>query len=182
MDQFKPSANLINFTSLTTAVSFLIVIAAAVFVLWPGFQELKAVRADIERGGGELQSEREYLQMLDEIKVELEENKEEIAKVNTALPSDPSVPSLFSYLQRTASESGLILTEINPFSVSSPVILTDLKEITFSVKISGPYASAKNFISTVERSARMIEIESISLTPSEEGSFGVDLRIKAFSY
>ena len=181
MDQFKPPTNLINFTSLTTAVSFLIVIAAAVFVLWPGFQELKAVRADIERGGGELQSQREYLQMLDEIKAELEENKEEIAKVNTTLPVNSSLPSLFNFLQKTSSESGLILTEISPFTISSSKEFANLKEAIFSVEVSGSYSSLKNFISTLEKSARLIEVESISLSSAGEGTFNFDLRLKTFS-
>ncbi|MDP3995983.1 MAG: type 4a pilus biogenesis protein PilO [bacterium] len=181
MDRFRPSTNLINFTSLTTVMFFLIVIAVSFFVLWPNFQELKVARADIEKKEAELESRREYLQTLEEIKTELEKNKEGLSKINTALPSDPSVPSLFNYLQKVASESGLILAEISPFTVFPSGVSSDLREITFNVKISGSYSSAKNFISTLEKSARLIEIESISLFPTEDGSFDFSLKLKSFS-
>ncbi len=181
MDRFKPSTNLINFTSVATVVSFLIVIAVSFFVLWPNFQELKVVQANIEKKEAEFKSKREYLQILEEIKAELEESKEELLKINTALPSDPSVPSLFNYLQSVASGSGLIVAEISPFAVSPSGVFSDLKEITFNIKISGSYSSVKSFILTLERTARLIEIESISLSPTGDGSFGFSFKLKTFS-
>jgi Tfp pilus assembly protein PilO len=181
MDQFKPSSNLISFPLLITFITILAVAALGFFVLWPKYQELKVVELNIDNQEIELKTKKEYLQMLEELKLELEKNAAELAKVDSALPTDPSVPSLFNYLQVAASQAGLILTEISPFSVADSSALAGLKEIGFNVKISGTYPSVKSFISTLERSARMIEVESISLSSSEEGSFNFDLGLKTFS-
>lgn len=182
MDQFKTSSNLISFSSIIAAISFLIVIALAVLVLWPMFQELESVWGDIETGKMELQIKQEYVSKLDGIKEQLDEKRTEISRIQTTLPSNPSVPSLFNYLQRVSSEYGLILTEISPFSVSSSSSFTDLRETTFSIKASGSYSSIKDFISSLEKSARLIEVESISLSPGQETAFEINLRLKTFSY
>jgi Tfp pilus assembly protein PilO len=182
MDQFKTQNNFINFASIVSAISFLIVIAVAVLVLWPKFQELQKLQGDIERERAEIQLKKEYVLMLDEAMAELESNKAEVSKIRTALPVNPSVPSLFNYLQRTASGSGLILTEISPFTVSSSVAFANLKQTVFTIKASGPYPSFKNLISTLEKSARLIEVESISLSSGQEESFDFNLRLKTFSY
>jgi Tfp pilus assembly protein PilO len=182
MDQFKTQKNLINYASIVSAVSFLIVIVVAVLVLWPKFQELQTVQGNIEREKAEVQLKEEYVLMLDDVMADLESNREGVSKIKTALPASPSVPSLFNYLQRTASGSGLILTEISPFTVSLSGTLTDLRETVFTIKASGSYSSFKNFISTLEKSARLIEVESISLSSNPEELFSFNLKLKTFSY
>lgn len=183
MNKFDSPANLINFASIATATSFLVVILLAVLVLWPKFQELEIVRGNIEEKKAELQAKEEYVLRLDELKVKLKEHQEEISKINTALPVNPSLPSLFNFLQKASSESGLILTEISPFTISSSEDFANLKEAIFSIKVSGSYSSLKNFISILEKSARLIEVENLSLSLGGEGeSPAFNLRLKTFSY
>ena len=182
MDQFKTQNKLINFASVTAAAAFLIVIAIAVLVLWPMYQGLEIVRSDIERERTEVQVKKEYVLKLDEIKAQLDDRQAEVSRIQTALPASPAVPSLFNYLQRTSSEYGLVLTEISPFAVSSSKTFTDLKETAFSIKVSGPYPSLKNFISTLEKSARLIEVENMTLSPTQDESFNFNLSLKVFSY
>ncbi len=183
MNKFNLPANLINFASIAAATSFLVVVLLAVLVLWPKFQELEIVRGNIEEKKAELQAEEEYALKLDELKVKLEEHQGEISKINTTLPVNSSLPSLFNFLQKTSSESGLILTEISPFTISSSKDFTDLKEAVFSIEVSGSYSSLKNFISILEKSARLIEVENLSLSPKEEGeSSAFNLKLKTFSY
>jgi Tfp pilus assembly protein PilO len=182
MDQFKTQKNLISYASIVSAVSFLIVIVVAVLVLWPKFQELQAIQSDIEKEKAEIQLKKEYVLMLDDVMAGLESNREGISKIRTALPVNPSVPSLFNYLQRTASSSGLVLTEISPFTVSLSGTITGLRETVFTIKASGSYSSFKNFISTLEKSARLIEVEGISLSSDPEELFSFNLKLKTFSY
>ena len=184
MNKFNPPANLINFASIVAAASFLIVILLTALVLWPKFQELKIVQKNVEEKRAELQTKEEYALKLSEIKTKLEEYGQELSKINSAIPDDPSLPSLFSYLQKASSESGLILMDISPFTISPSKDLTNLKEAVFSIKVSGSYPSFKNFLSALEKSARLIEAGNVSFSFSEEEgeSFTFDLRLKAYSY
>jgi len=183
MDRFKTPTNLINFTSIATAICLVIVIVVAVLVLWPKFQELKTIQENVKITKAELQIKQDYVLKLDDLRVKLEENQDEIAKIKTTLPNSPSIPSLLNYLQKTSSESGLILTEISPFSVSEAKDFANLKEATLSIKVSGSYSSFKSFLSSLEKSARLIEIENISFSSSgteEPPTF--NLNLKTFSY
>lgn len=183
MDQFKTPTNLINYKFFATAICLIVAIVMAVLVLWPKFQELKTIQENIKIVKAELQIKQDYLLKLDDLKVKLEENQEEVAKIKTTLPDSPSVPSLLNYLQKTSSESGLILTEISPFSVSEAKDFANLKETALSIKVSGSYSSFKNFLSSLEKSARLIEIENISFSSGDtKGSSIFNLSLKTFSY
>ena len=184
MNKSNLPTNLINYASIIAAVSLLIVILITALILWPKFQELKIVQKNIEEKKAELQAKEEYLLKLSEIKAKLEEYQQEFSKIDSALPANPSLPSLFNYLQKTSSESGLILTEISPFTVSPSIDFPGLQESVFSVEVSGSYSSFKNFLSILEKSARLIEIENISFSSSgQKGeSFVFKLGFKAHSY
>jgi len=176
-----------NRTLIITVVFFIAVIIIAILFLWPKYQELKITQKNIEQKKIELQTKEEYLLKLSEIQTELERYQEEFSKINSALPDDPSFPSLFNYLQKTFSETGLILEKIDSFSISSSQDLLDLKEAVFSIGVAGSYSSFKNFLSVLEKSARLIEVENISFSSSkkEEGVeelFVFNLKLKVYSY
>lgn len=131
----------------------------------------------------ELEIKEEYLAKLDKVKLELESHQEDFSKIELALPEDPSLPSLFNYLQKTSSESGLIFEKINPFSTSPSREVADLQETVFGIELVGSYPSLKNFILKIEKSARLIEVENISFSFKKEEDFSTfSLRIRVFSY
>jgi Tfp pilus assembly protein PilO len=65
-----------------------------------------------------------------------------------------------------------------PTAPSTPKALTgeSIKKInvTFSVAGDGGYDSFKTFLSTVESSVRLLDIQSISYTPSEDGQYQIN--------
>lgn len=153
--------------------------------MWPTFQELKTKQQQLAVKIIELENKEAYLLRLNQAKASLEEHKEELVNVFTALPQDPSLPSLFNYLQQNASESGLILEGISFSATSASEDFPGLKETSFSIKIVGSYSSFKHFVSLLERSARLIATESISFSYKEdeesEESFSFDLNMKVYS-
>jgi len=93
------------------------------------------------------------------------------------------LPAFYNFIQRASSQSGLVLGAISPFSVSSSGEPLNVKEIGTGFSLSGSYTAFKNFLSALERSARMIEVESISLSsPVKGGLFNFNLSIKMHSY
>lgn len=183
MNKANLPTNLINYTSIITAVSFLIVILITVLILWPKFQELKIVQKNIEGKKAEIQVREAYSLKLSEIKAKLEEYQPEFSKINSALPTNPSHLSLLNELQKTSAGSGLILAEISPAAFSPSTDLPGLRESVFSIKVVGSYSSFKNFLSTLEKSARLIEIGGISFSSGEgKGSFSFDVKLKTLSY
>lgn len=183
MNKINFQFNLLN--SIPTIIAgFLAVslIFGTVF-LWPKFQDSKTLKKNIEEKKTELKLEEQYFSKLNQTNSELEKYGRELAIINSALPDTPSVPSLFNFLQKASSQSGMVLKGISPFIVSSSEMLPQLAETKFTLEVIGSYSSFKNFISTLEKSARLIEVENISFSSSAEGElFSFNLRIKVSSY
>jgi Tfp pilus assembly protein PilO len=175
--------NLLNFIPIIIVACFLLTVIFGVILLWPKFQELKMIEKNIAEKKEELQYQENYFSNLREIKSKLEEYQAEVTKINSALPDDSSLPSLFNFLQKTSSQSGLVLKGVSPFAVVVSKENPDIKETQFSLQVSGSYSSFKNFLSTLEKSARLIEVENISFSSPKKGNlFTFNLRIKVFSY
>jgi len=108
----------------------------------------------------------------------LKNYQEEISKVDSALPEDPSIPSLFNFIQKSSSQSGLLLENIGSINVKEE---GKLKKWTTNIKLKGDYSSFKNFVSILEKSARLIKVEKISLLIEKETPT-YNLTISFFSY
>jgi Tfp pilus assembly protein PilO len=85
-----------------------------------------------------------------------------VAKVDSALPSDPELGSLVYYMQDQASKSGLVLRSLFLSKVSGSAAKNTVKDLTFSLNLTGNYASLSQLISYLENSARIFEIENIN--------------------
>ncbi len=181
----KPNfnTNLINHKLIITVGFLFIALALIILILWPNFQDLKIIQKKVQEKRIELETKEDYLLKLNQDKAKLEEYEEELSKINSALPDSPSPASLFNYLQVVSSESGLILEKIGSFGTSPPGDLLDIQETNFSIGVVGTYASFKDFLLALEKSARLIKVENISSSfAREESLFVFNLRIKVYSY
>jgi len=162
------------------------VILGAVFI-HPNYKELKTLQISAEEKRLELQSREGYVSHLRELSEKLQEYDQQLATVDSALPSKPDIPDLCDFFQKTASRHGLILENISPALVG-PVTkeLEEAKEpqiIGINLTLTGSYSSLKEFLSTLENSARIIETDSISFSsPGEEEVFTFKLNLKVYSY
>jgi Tfp pilus assembly protein PilO len=164
----------------------LCVFATVFFVSWPRYQELKNTQAKIAEKEVELQYKEQHFRDLTDAAKELTKYKEELLKIDSILPSDPSIPALFSFLQTAASQNGLTLEGLNLSAVSevSGSEGSGIKEISVSLNVSGSYPSLKSLLSTLEKTSRLIEVETISLSAPQEADkpFSFNLAIKTHSY
>ena len=159
-----------------TAACLVLALVSGFFLTWPKYQALQVLQTNIEAKEAELQSKESYFSQIKEISEDLEGYAESLAKISSALPETPALPSLFNFLQITASQTGLVLEEIILGSVGQG-------EIHVTCRLAGSYPSLKSFLLALESSARLIEVESISFSSPEEGKpFTFNLKIKVFSY
>ena len=175
---------LANIPIIILSCIFVALILGVMFA-WPKFQEIREIQKEVKEKEARIQYEENYFSELRTTKIELEKYKTELAKISSALPSgvDFSVPSLFNFIQKAVSQSGLVLKSISSFTSSGGTGTANVKNIQFSVQVSGPYSSFKNFLSILEKSARMIEVENISFSgKGGAGSLDFGLKIKASSY
>lgn len=175
-------------------ISLLTILSLGIFLIWPKYQTLKEIQLKVSEKKTELQYKEEYFANLEKISQELEKYKEELAKINSALPEDPSLPTLYNFLEKASSQNGLILKKIGDFSIAPLVppqetttqeaASGEIKEIRLGFEVAGSYSALKNFLATLEKSARLIEVEVISFSSPKAGEnlFSFELTIKTYSY
>lgn len=167
-----------KYIPLILALIFILLIGGGYFLISPKFQDLRIKKLEIETQDEEFRRKEEHLLNLENTLEGLSKYEDQIAKINSALPSRFSEPDLLNYLQRLSSENGLILKEINASSLFAVKEIPGekIKKLPLSINLAGSYTSLKSFISSIYKSARLIEIKSISfLTITEEGVEAKDL-------
>lgn len=173
--------------TLITIICFALALGLGLGLLWPKYQFLQSLQAQIKEEEEELQTKTEYFSQIKKILEELKKYEEELSKISNALPTDPSLPSLFNFLQKAASQTGLVLESIALKSISAPEAQkepTKIKEIDVDLSLAGPYPALKDFLSAIEKSARIIEVRKISFSSPEDPSkpFSFEILIKTHSY
>ena len=166
-----------------TIISFFLALTLGLFLVYPQYQELRLVQMRIREKNHELESKENYLSELRQVSEEIKEHEDKLLLISSALPADVSLPALFSFLQKTSSQNGLALRSLQ-YGGSSLSPESEIKENRISFQAIGSYASFKNFIQSLERSARLIEVDSISFSSPEEelGPFTFSVTIKVYSY
>lgn len=167
-----------------------LVVFGGYFYWWPGYQHFQDLRAALAGKKGQLEQAEEYLLELKTLSNRLAEYEDELAKVDSALPDDPSIPALFNFIQKTSSENGLILKKIGLIKLSPEEISAKerIVKIPFSVVVSGSYPAFKNFLLAVYKNARIIKVDSIDFSSSpilegkETGLFVFNLTLETQSF
>ena len=170
---------------LIIGISLALFLIVGVVLTWPKYQNLKNIQIQLENIKTEFRYRDDYYQNLRSLSQKLQEFEVELAAIDSALPLDSSSAALsFSnFLLKTSSENGLILQTIGSFSLSSLTGKTNIQIISIPITVSGSYSSLKNFLNTLEKSARIIEVNGISFSsPGEEGLFGFSIQIQTHSY
>ena len=153
-------------------ITSLIVILLAFFALLPKYEELDAKNFQLEARKADFENITDYFQNLTSQNERLAEYEESMAKINSALPDKPAMPSVLNFVKSTAEENGGSLTSAALSSSRKTTAkrkieetgASDIKENTFSITVAGSYSSFKNFLSVLEKSARLIEAESLSFS------------------
>ncbi|MCK4454366.1 type 4a pilus biogenesis protein PilO [Candidatus Parcubacteria bacterium] len=181
----------------------LAVVLLTFFVILPKYEELNSKNLQVEEKRFEFDTLEEYFRELSLKYEELGKYESEMAKIDSALPDNPNIASVFYFIQNMAEENGISLISVS--LTSSPIRRagveqlkeSDVKENRFFVNVAGSYSSFKDFLSALEKSARLIEVEEISFSsfrgmeratgaimpfsPSEDVLF-FDLQMKVYSY
>ena len=152
--------------------------------MMPKYQEYRDLTAKINNKATELQYYRDYSVELKETAAKLESYKEAVSKIEDFLPTEFSIPVFYANIQNMSSQSGMILTNIK----ESGIVLKEggIKERFYGVSVVGSYSNFQNFLSVLQKSAKLIEVEKFSFTSEMVGGEGegeeFTLGIKTYSY
>jgi len=173
-----------NFFSRSTAIVVCLILGAVLagLMVKPSYQEWSDINQKAKLKELESRSQQNYYDSLQEASAVLKENSASLAKIDAGLPQKPDLPSLFEYFQKTCSQNGLILETISAPNISDTEKFSGRK-IGFSLTMSGTYLSFKNLLAAFQKSARLIEIESVSFHAPDKGDiFNFNISLETYSY
>jgi len=150
------------------------------FLIWPKYQELIIIQANIQETEARIESREEYLLELKRLDKRLEEYESELRIIDSALFSEPWPSHLFDYLSELAFQKGLVINQIG-FDVGS-LGETKFKESETSFSLLGSYSGLKSFLSAIESSGKLFNVRKINFSSVDGEPFSVDLILLTKSY
>jgi len=149
------------------ALILFIILILVFFVVSPEYQKFKDLQSELGIKKAEYNAQKEYYSAIGQTYYDIKSKSEDIAKIDNALPSDPNLGKLVYYLQEQATKSGLIMKSLFLTKSSTSTAENSVKDIAFSLNLVGNYSALENFVSYLEKSARLFDIASISFGSGE---------------
>ena len=147
-----------------SVILFLAVIFGTIFYWWPKLQEYINAQETVKIKDSEIAKKEEYFSKLRSIDSKLNDYTDELGKIDSALPLDPSMPELFNFMKEASSENGLILEQLTLGQGADSAIVSGVQEIPFSVSVAGSYSAFKNLLTAVFQNVRMVDVGVISFS------------------
>jgi Tfp pilus assembly protein PilO len=151
----------------------------------PKYQNFKSAQTKIKETTQEIKQYQDYFSKIEQISEELKKHSDSLSQIDSALPSEPNLINVYYFLQKNSSQSGLIFKEIGNVKTAPLEEKPAILKHTFPISFSGSYSAFKNFLSVLEKSVRLFEVESIAFSspPKEkEEIFIFNLTISLHSY
>ena len=154
-------------------IIFIVLLLAFFFVL-PQYEAFVSLQKELGGKMADQKTESDYYNTITKAYNTLQIHKDDLQKIDDALPASPDVGGVIYFLQQTAASNSLSVKSL--FLSKSSVVGTQIKsantikDIIFSISLSGDYPSLEKFIVSLERSARLFEVTSISFGSSTQAS------------
>lgn len=177
------AAKIMQKITIATIIIILCLVAGIIFFGWDEYKEFNNLKFQLESSKADLKSKQEYFSKLNEVLAKLNENDVELAKIDSALPATSVVPEMVNFLAEKSSQNGLILEKVDSEKISPLTKGSKIQKVSLDLTLSGFYPALRNFISSLQNSAKIIEINSIKFSEPKQGDvFSFNLIIETYSY
>ena len=144
--------------------------ALVFFFIIPKYQESQVLQASVLEREAEYNRQSEYYAKVFTLLKNIKDRKDTLEKVDTALPPKVAFAPLVYFLQKRADENklaiqSLVFSQVPPETNALELPTEaeqEVKDLIFTLSISGGYQNLKNFLLTLEQSARLFQINSIT--------------------
>ena len=166
---------------ITITICLFIILLLTFFLVMPEYNTFKSLRLELGQKRAEYNAEYEYFSAIANIYNEIQGRKESLEKIDDALPVGSNFGDLVYYFQNQATADGLIIKSLflskssspntkksaQPFSAAENGEETyqqqiNMSDIVFSLNLMGSYSALENFLVSLEKSARLFEVRTIS--------------------
>lgn len=171
---------------ITIALILFIILLLVFFLLLPEYNTFQTLQMQLGEKRAEYAAQVDYYAAIAATYASLQQHQDDIKKIDDALPQDPGLGKLIYFLQTAAKDNSLIVKDLflsNSSLVNSGANTTSsVKDMIFSIDLSGNYQSLEGFIVSLENSSRIFEVTSISFASASGPPYNFNLQIKTHSY
>jgi hypothetical protein len=184
-----------NTMIIAITVGVLAVILIGGFLIRPAWSDLQTLGTEIPKEQQARDLKKQDYENLKKAETFFKDNPQTVEQVNTTVPISPEVPSILVMLESLAKQNGVFLTSFSPQQLGAPGSQgasssgdkssagtanppgTNSVEVTANFR--GPYPSLLNFLYNLERSQRITDVKSITVT-STSGSLEGNITFKSY--
>jgi Tfp pilus assembly protein PilO len=178
------------------ALILFIIVLLIFFLVMPEYKKFQSLQTELGEKKAEFNAEFDYYNAIANTYSKLQNYQQELKTIDNALPAESNLGNLVYFLQKQASESGIIIKSLflsksssSPSFSSSPPISPstshsvalqntmgqntteqNVKELGITVSLLGSYNSLGGFIRSLEKSSRLFEVPSISFSSGSQES------------
>lgn len=152
-----------------------IILLAAFFLVVPEYKTFGTLRTELGEKKAEYNAQFEYYATVSKLYHNLLGRRDDIAKIDDAIPENQDLGKTVYFFQKAAKENGLmvkslVLSKSSPINPTKTPAKNTMKETVFSIDLIGDYVSLGKFMAALEKSARIFDITSISFGSSDMSS------------
>ncbi len=180
----KPSKMFTHYYGTMILLLLALLVAAGFIVIKPKIDEYKGVTASIQDVQLQAENEKQYFDSLSRSVAAAQTiDPEVLGKVDLALPREPGVPNLLVQMDAAASANKVKISSIT-FSADDKKAATGKVQglnMTMTVEAQD-YQALKNFLSSLELSLRVIDIQNLSINSFSKNSAVFSLQMKTYYF
>lgn len=146
----------------------------------PAFNDFTLLGKSIEQREQEIQSNEDYFEQINALNSQLGSYRSGLENIDYALPDNADLPLFYHTMQQYAAQGGLLLSDLSITAQESAD--GGVQPIQVSLAAEGSYDSIKNFMTTLQDSAKIFTIESFNTGVGESGSVFLNITYTTYSY
>jgi Tfp pilus assembly protein PilO len=155
--------------------------AAAFLFVWPKYQAFLGIREEMKLQEESVVQREALLAKQRQLKKQAEERKEDFEKIDIAVPKELALPKVYHEFQEMGADSGLSLMNISDTTETTEEV-SSLRRSVVSLEFQGTYEGIKNFLSAVKSSARVFNMQSLTIQTQKESRGILQFHTKIETY
>ena len=167
---------------ITNTVIYAALVLAIWFVAAPVWSGFRAEAKEVALKKQTITLEKQVIDKLNSVNQVLDSQKDNVARLEQAIPSEELKPELLSIMENLANQNGLALATIE---VNAPtgdagsraasrtnetISASSLKTLEITLQVSGTYSSFKSWLEAIEKNLRISDVSNISFAVGEKKS------------
>ncbi len=158
------------------------IIIGSVFT-FPKYKEYLKVAQKLVNQKTFLENQAQYYREIEETFRKLETKREIVDKIASILPKKLDSASLINYFNTVSQKHGLLLQDILITSGGSFPKIERIQSHQITLKLLGTYSSFKDFLVSLEKNARLFEVDQVTFSaPEEKDIYDFEVQLTVYSY